>query len=178
MASRPGQPELEFHVRLTPGGKVSPFVHSQVDVGQTVELHGPLGSSYLRDEHGGPIIALAGGSGLAPIKSIIDTLVARQTTALIHFYFGARDECDLYYVDHFQSLERCFPNLKFTPVLSQPSGATQRRTGFLADAIKADFQSFAGFKAYLAGPPVMVETSLAVLESRGLHMADFHADAF
>jgi CDP-4-dehydro-6-deoxyglucose reductase/ferredoxin-NAD(P)+ reductase (naphthalene dioxygenase ferredoxin-specific) len=75
-------------------------------------------------------------------------------------------------------LEKRFPNLKFTPVLSQPSGATERRTGFLADVIKADFQSFAGFKAYLAGPPAMVETSFAVLESRGLNKADFHADAF
>jgi naphthalene 1,2-dioxygenase ferredoxin reductase component len=178
MASRPGQPLLEFHVRLTPGGAVSPFVHSHLAVGQTLEFHGPLGSSYLRDDHIGPIIALAGGSGLGPIKSIVDTLVAKRTTAPIHFYFGVRDERDLYYAEHFQELEKHFQNLKFMPVLSEPSRATERRTGFLADVIKADFQSFAGFKAYLAGPPVMVETSYAVLEGRGLAKADFHADAF
>jgi CDP-4-dehydro-6-deoxyglucose reductase/ferredoxin-NAD(P)+ reductase (naphthalene dioxygenase ferredoxin-specific) len=178
MASRPGEPLLEFHVRLTPGGKVSPFVHSHLSVGQTLQFRGPLGSAYLRDDHTGPIIALAGGSGLGPIKSIVDTLVAKRTTAPIHFYFGVRDERDLYYAEHFRELEKRFQNLTFTPVLSEPSCATERRTGFLADVIKADFQSFAGFKAYLAGPPVMVETSYAVLESRGLDKADFHADAF
>jgi ferredoxin-NAD(P)+ reductase (naphthalene dioxygenase ferredoxin-specific) len=178
MASPPGQPLLEFHVRLTPGGQVSPFVHFALAAGEVVELNGPLGTSYLREDHTGPVIALAGGSGLGPIKSIIDAIFVKKSTAPIHFYFGVRDERDLYYAQHFQDLAQRFPNLTFTPVLSQPAGATDRRTGFLADIIKADFGSFAGFKAYVAGPPIMVDTCFAALESRGLRKSDFHADAF
>jgi naphthalene 1,2-dioxygenase ferredoxin reductase component len=178
MANRPGERLLDFHVRLMPGGKASTFVHEGLATGDVVEFYGPLGTSYLRDDHTGPILALAGGSGLGPIKSIIDTKLAIKPTTRIHFYFGVRDEHDLYFARHFQDLSRRFENLKFTPVLSQPSAPTNRRTGFLCDAIEADFTNVAGYKAYVAGPPVMVETSFAALEARGLAPADFHADAF
>ena len=178
MANRPGEPLLEFHIRLAAGGKVSSLIHDGLAVGDRVRFHGPLGSSYLRDNHAGPILALAGGSGLGPIKSIIDTLVSRKSSMPIHFYFGVREERDLYFATHFQEIEQRFGNFTFTPVLSQPSGTSRQRTGFIADIIERDFQSLTGYKAYLAGPPVMVETSIAVLEKHGLTLADIHADAF
>jgi CDP-4-dehydro-6-deoxyglucose reductase/ferredoxin-NAD(P)+ reductase (naphthalene dioxygenase ferredoxin-specific) len=178
MANRPGEPGLEFHIRLVAGGAVTPYVAKRLKAGDKLKVFGPHGTSYWRERHTGPILALAGGSGLAPIKSIVETALKSGTTQPIHLYVGVRDERDLYLEDHFTRLAAQHRNLNFVPVLSEPSTATTRRTGFLADAVRRDFTSLDGAKAYLAGPPVMVETAVAALEALGLHRTDCHADAF
>ncbi len=178
MANRPSDPILEFHVRRTPGGTSSEYVASRLEVGDRVRVVGPYGTSYLRESHRGPIIAVAGGSGLAPITSIVEQVLARKMPQPIHLYFGARDEPDLYLADHFAGLMAGHANLQFVPVLNQPSGPTARRTGLVHEAVAADFVSFDGCKAYLAGPPVMVEAATRMLAARGLRRIDIHADAF
>jgi CDP-4-dehydro-6-deoxyglucose reductase/ferredoxin-NAD(P)+ reductase (naphthalene dioxygenase ferredoxin-specific) len=178
MANRPDEPGLEFHIRRLAGGAVTPFVAKRLKVGDKIKVFGPHGTSYLRERHTGPILALAGGSGLAPIKSVVETALASSATQPIHLYFGVRDERDLYLEDHFKKLAARHKNLAFVPVLSEPSKATKRRTGFLADAVRQDFETLDGAKAYLAGPPIMVETAVAALEALGLRRQDCHADAF
>jgi len=183
MASQPGADILEFHIRLVPGGRVSPFVLEGLKPGDTATVEGPRGISFLREQHAGPILALAGGSGLAPIKSIVERALHLGMKQPIHFYFGVRDERDLYLEDHFRTLEKQHPNFTFIPVLSQPGGPTQRRTGFLADAVRADHPALDGagndqVRAYLCGPPVMVETCMAALNAAGLAREYCHADAF
>jgi len=130
-----------------------------------------------------PILALAGGSGLAPIRSIVRRALALGKHQAITLYFGARGERDLYGVAEFEALARTHANFRFVPVLSAPDEATHRRTGFLADAVRADLAAAGpdavdGARAYLAGPPVMVETAIAVLTEFGLRRQDCHADAF
>jgi NAD(P)H-flavin reductase len=177
MANKPSDTLLEFHIRLCSEGAVSPYVHRSLAIGEHVEIDAPLGGSYLRDDHSGPVLAVAGGSGLGPIKSIIDTLLTRAKPPPIQFFFGVRDVRDLYYADHFLSLERQGA-LMFTPVLSEPSAATSYRTGYLSDVLSTEIKDLAGFKAYLAGPPVMVETCLAAITSHGLSATDCYADSF
>lgn len=178
MASQPGAGILEFHIRLVPGGRVSPYVLDSLKPGDQAVVEGPRGISFLRENHTGPILALAGGSGLAPVKSIVERALAIGMKQPIHLYFGVRDERDLYMEDHFRALEEQHGNFVFTPVLSQPSAPTVRRTGFLADAVKADHRSLDGARAYLCGPPVMVETCMAALGEAGLAREYCHADAF
>ena len=184
MAIPPGEDQLEFHVRLVPGGIVTGYVHNELAVGETVELRGPMGTAHYRKSHRGPVLLLAGGSGLAPIKAILENALADSVGQDMFLYFGARDERDIYLEGHFKDLAERHPNLNYTVVLSAPEGATDRRTGFLADAVVADladfadFSGFSGFKAYLAGPPVMVESSTRALSARGLNRRDCHADAF
>jgi CDP-4-dehydro-6-deoxyglucose reductase/ferredoxin-NAD(P)+ reductase (naphthalene dioxygenase ferredoxin-specific) len=175
MASKPGDLLLQFHVRRT--GLVSQHIHQSVKPGDRVTINAPIGTSYLRDDHKGPILAVAGGSGLGPIKSIIDTLLTRAAPPPIHFYFGVRAERDLYCADEFRELA-AQGLLSFIPVLSESLGGATMRSGFLADAIKADLTALSGFKAYLAGPPIMVETCLAAITAAGLDLTDCHADAF
>ena len=80
--------------------------------------------------------------------------------------------------EHFRALAAKHRNLKFTPVLSEPGGPTERRTGYLSEAIGKDFADLDGYKAYLAGPPIMVETCTRVLKHLGLARQNCHADAF
>ncbi|HLI10228.1 MAG TPA: 2Fe-2S iron-sulfur cluster-binding protein [Alphaproteobacteria bacterium] len=178
MANRPEEPILEFHIRQVADGAASRYAAERLRLGEAVRLEGPFGVSFLRESHTGPILAIAGGSGLAPIKSIVETALARGMRQPVHLYFGVRDERDLYLEDHFRALAASHPNLRFVPVLSQPSAPTTRRAGFVHEAALADAGDLDGAKAYLAGPPVMVEAATALLAARGMRREDIHADAF
>ncbi len=178
MASRPDDAMLEFHIRQVTGGRASVHVATALAVGDAVTVEGPLGNCHLREDHRGPIIALAGGSGLAPIKSIIETALAKELPQPIYLYFGARDERDVYLEDHLKVLAAAHARFKFTVVLSEPAGPTQRRTGLVTDAVKADYSDLDGCKAYLAGPPPMVEAGVDMLELLDMRHEDIHADAF
>lgn len=178
MANTPEDPVLEFHVRHVPGGASSAYVANVLSVGEQVAVEGPYGASWLREAHRGPILALAGGSGLAPIKSLVEHALNIGMEQEISLYFGVRDERDLYLEDRMTALCRRHPKLKFVPVLSEPAGRTSRRTGFLHQAVADDFSDMDGYKAYLAGPPPMVEAATGLLLEQGMRRVDIHADAF
>lgn len=180
MACQPGDRELEFHIRQVPGGVATQRIHAQLKVGDPVMVEGPFGSSYLREQHAGPILCVAGGSGLAPIKGIVETAIASGMKQPIHVYFGARSVRDLYLVDHFESLAERHPNLAFTPVLSYASldADAPWRTGLVTDVIAKDLENFDGWKVYVAGPPPMVEAAIQIVTERGLQSSNLHADVF
>jgi len=178
MANWPAEPELEFHIRRVPGGSATARIHALLKLGDPFTVEGPFGSSHLREKHAGPILCVAGGSGVAPIKSILETALAHGMKQPIHVYFGARAERDLYLVDHFEGLEARHSNLTFTPVLSEAPSQLRWRTGFVSDAVGQDLQDLDGWKAYVAGPPAMVDAAMAVATARGLRPQDLHADVF
>lgn len=178
MANWPGDPELEFHIRRVPDGAATERVHGPVGVGDIVDLEAPFGSSFLRERHAGPILCIVGGSGLAPIKSIVDTALARGIQQPIHIYFGVRTERDLYLIDHFEGLEARHSNLTFTPVLSEAPPQRTWRSGLVTDAVAQDLKDFDGWKAYVAGPPGLVEAAAQVTGASGLRIEDLHADIF
>ena len=182
MANLPSDDFLEFHIRLVPDGAVTPYVMNELKIGDKVRVQGPYGTAYYRESHQGPVIAAAGGSGLAPIKSIVASAFAKRTEQPIRLYFGVRDERDLYLIDYFEELSKVLENFKFIAVLSEPSGKTERRTGFLADVIADDLSGnmfgLEGYKAYLAGPPILVESTVEKLKLLGIDRSDCHADAF
>ena len=186
MANRPDDPVLEFHVRCMAGG-VSSHLPAQLNVGDLVRASGPFGTSYLREQHPGPLIAVAGGTGLAPIRSIIADALAKGLTQPIHLYVGVRGERDVYGEAELRAWQVRHPHLKVHVVLSderKPHGAPHdaaapaRRYGLVTDAVRADFSSFTGFQAYLAGPPAMVDAATELLRAGGIAARDIHADAF
>ena len=182
MANGPDDAALEFHIRAVPGGAVSTAVREQLSVGDVVRVEGPFGIAYWRARHDGPVLALAGGSGLAPVKAIVEQALASGFAAPIRLWHGVRDERDVYLEDHFRGLAAAHPNLDYRVVLSEPSAPTERTTGMLADLLAAEPASLAEnpdtTRVYLAGPPVMVESCLASLYGRGIAREHCHADAF
>ncbi len=178
MANCPDEDVLEFHIRHVPQGQASGYVFMSLHVGSEVIVSGPHGTAYLRDNHQGPILAVAGGSGMAPIKAILQTALRRTPEREVHLYFGVRDERDVYLEEYLRGLEREHPNLSVTIVLSRPTRPTQRRQGMVVDKVLEDIPSLEGFKVYTAGPPPMVESLQQRLEARGVRRSDIHADAF
>lgn len=177
-AEASGGAVIEFFIRRMANGRASRHVAEALRIGDTVRVEGPYGSSWLREGHKGPILAIAGGSGVAPLKAIVDRALALGLRQPIHLYFGVQDERDLYLEAHFAALAARHASFRFVPVLSRPSAPTARRTGLVHEAAAADFVDFDGMKAYLAGPPVMVEAATARLLARGIRRMDIHADAF
>ena len=178
MANRPGERMLRFEIRRVPGGQASGYAFDLLHVGAEIGVSGPLGIAYLRDLHAGPVLAVAGGSGMAPIRSIVATALAADPGREVHVYFGVRDERDVYREEWLRSLAARHPRVSYTVVLSQPRAETARRRGLVADALAADFARLDGFKAYVAGPPPMVEAVEARLLAAGMAKRDIHADAF
>lgn len=177
MANRPDEPVLEFHVRRMQGEGASAYVARAVAPGERVALEGPHGDAWLRLDHPGPILGLAAGSGLAPLKSITETALAAGLRQDVHLYFGAREERDIYLERHFLDLAARHRNFRYVPVLSV-ARTPGRRHGTPVEAALADLGTLAGFKAYAAGPPAMVEAAMAELPRRGLPPQDLHADPF
>lgn len=181
MANRPDDDYLEFHVRHAADGGASAFAARELRVGDYAWVEGPFGDAYLRSEHAGPILAVAGGSGLAPIKAIVDEALATDPTRVVWLYLGARDETHVYDEAHFRRHQQRGRRLRLTVALSEPDGPTTRRVGTVLDVLALDLAAGAlalkDAKAYVAGPPAMVGAARALLQAYGLAASDLHADA-
>ncbi|MFM0243436.1 2Fe-2S iron-sulfur cluster-binding protein [Paraburkholderia sediminicola] len=169
---------LEFHIRLMPEGRVSSYVAHSLRVGDTVRLSGPLGTSYLRRKHEGPMLCVAGGTGLAPVLSIIRGALSTGMRNPIHLYFGARSAEDVYGQERLADLAKRYPNLHVNVTVASGLTANGQRKGVVTDAVFSDWEELAGWRAYLCGAPPMVEAATVVLRGRGLRPEHIHADAF
>jgi len=177
IASTPAEEQLAFQLRRVPQGNAGSYLEDQLRLGAAVKVSGPLGSSYLRDAHAGPVLLVAGGSGFAPILSILRTLLARGSGTRVMLYFGVRGERDVYHEDVLARLAAGHPGFSYQIVLSQPEGESVRRSGLVHRAVAEDLGDASGYTAYLAGPLPMVEAANELLLARGVARANIHADA-
>lgn len=178
MAGLPGEELLEFHVQLMPQGRVSGYIAGQLKVGDVVKVSGPLGAAYLRQQHAGPILCVAGGTGLAPILSVVRGAIAAGMRNPVHLYFGLRSPRELYGLAWLEELRRTHPALKVHVVMASGADPATQRRGLVTQVIAEDHASLRGWRAYLCGSPPMVETAMVVARSKGISPAHIYADAF
>ena len=178
MAGLCGDGELEFHVRLVPDGRVSGYIASRLKVGDSVKVSGPLGSAYLRRRHDGPMLCVAGGTGLAPILSILRGATAQGMRNPIHLYVGVRSPRDVYGLEWLQALQREHPALTVHVVVASGGDPTTQRCGLVTDAIEQDHSDMTNWRAYLCGSPPMVEAATMVARRLGIDAERIYADAF
>jgi ferredoxin-NAD(P)+ reductase (naphthalene dioxygenase ferredoxin-specific) len=178
MANVPGSDALEFHVRLVPGGRVTGYIEEQLKVGDQVRVSGPLGTAYLRGRHTGPMLCVAGGTGLAPVLSIVRTALGEGMDNPIHVYVGVRGPQDVYGLAWLRELEQQHGNLHVHVVVSSGNQHPQMRSGHVTDAFHADWKDLSGWRAYLCGAPPMVEAAALLAKRLGIAAQNVHADAF
>ena len=180
MASQPGQDLMEFHIRVVPGGTASQYVATRLKVGDSVEVRGPFGEAYWPGAEGvqrGPLLLLAGGTGLAPILSVLDAALKDGIEPQqIHVYHGVRHERDLYAGAKLVARARSH-GFRFTPVYSE-GDQTDARTGLLHEAVGEDFHDLADAHIFVAGPPPMVDAVKTTAQQRGASADRVRADAF
>ncbi|MBT9597247.1 MAG: 2Fe-2S iron-sulfur cluster binding domain-containing protein [Vitreoscilla sp.] len=178
MAGLCGDGLFEFHVRLVPDGRVTGYIAHDLKVGDTVKVSGPLGSAYLRRKHEGPMLCVAGGTGLAPILSILRGAAAQGMTNPIHLYFGVRSPRDVYGMPWLDQLKHDHPNLTVHVVVTSGGNPATQRCGLVTDAIEQDHGNLNGWRAYLCGSPPMVEAATVVVRRQGIPAEHIYADAF
>ena len=177
MANRPGEGQLVFHIRVLPEGQVSQYVANSLKGGEIVKVQGPFGDAYWRHATDAPLLLLAGGTGLAPILSVLHAALADgQAPRQIHLYHGVRTEADLYAGDLLRQLSRDL-GFRFVPVYSQASDP-EARSLHLHEAVADDFDALEGATIYVCGPPPMVAAATAIAKVRGAAPACIWADAF
>jgi len=172
---------LELHVRRTPGGAFSKFVFEDMKERAILRLEGPLGSFYLREDNDKPMILLAGGTGFAPVKAVIEHAFHQGIDRPMVLYWGARARADLYLHELPMRWQAAHPNFTYIPVLSEPAAddAWQGRTGLVHQAVLDDFPSLAGWQVYACGAPAMTDIAKKTfVEERALPADEFYCDAF
>ncbi len=173
--------EVELHVRLVEGGLATSHIHQQLQVGDAVELSGPYGQFFVRSTQPGNLIFIAGGSGLSSPQSMILDLLAQGDTRQMTLFQGARTRAELYNHDLFVALAAQFANFSYVPALSQAGDdeAWQGFRGYVHDAAKAHFDGrFTGHKAYLCGPPPMIDAAITCLMQGRLFERDIFMERF
>ena len=181
LANAPHNDEfLELHLRLVPGGAFTQYVFNEMQEKAILRLEGPFGSFYLREDSKKPIILVAGGTGFAPIKGLMEHLLHQKTSRKIVLYWGAKTLQDLYMPSLPKAWASMHPNFKFVPVLSEPlpSDEWQGRTGLVHQAVLEDFADLSAHQVYCCGAPVMVDTANAAFKQQGLPADEFFSDAF
>jgi NAD(P)H-flavin reductase/ferredoxin len=170
---------IELHVRRIPGGRFTGHVFTRMQVGDTLRLEGPLGDFTLR-ESDRPILFVAGATGFAPVKSMVEDAFARGLARPMWLYWGARRPADLYAGELAAQWQRTHANFHFVPVLSNaaPDDAWQGRTGLVHEAMLADFPDLTGAEVYVCGSVKMVEAAVPAFLANGLEDGLCFTDAF
>ncbi|MBW8470806.1 MAG: 2Fe-2S iron-sulfur cluster binding domain-containing protein [Thiobacillus sp.] len=172
---------IELNVRRLPGGAGTTWLHEQLKAGDRLRLTGPYGRFFVRESAQLPMLFMAGGSGLSSPRSMITDLLARGCTLPITLVYGQRSREELYYDAEFRALAAQHPNFIYVPALShepEGSGWTGAR-GFVHEAAKAHYgANFAGHKAYLCGPPPMIEACITTLMQGRLFERDIYTEKF
>ena len=168
---------LEFHIRLIDGGAVSMALTSPAITGTELRLGPPVGALTLGNSGSGRgLLLVAGSTGLAPLKAILDQVAALRQPPDVHLFFGARTADGLYDLDSLDKMAAQYPWLTVTPVVSADAKVTGQ-TGSLPDVV-ARHGDWSGHDAYLAGPTEMVREVVARLASAGMAQEHIHIEDF
>jgi len=177
--------ELEFLIRLVPGGIVTTYVHKHLKVGQKINVVAPVGDFNVKDT-GAAMICVAGGSGMAPFKSIFNEMIANGTMGNrpIWYFFGARTTKDMYYLDWLWSLDKQYENFHFVPALSEPTpgekwdGATGLITNVLDEYLQNKIPLDHPKEGYLCGSPGMLDACMKVMTKNKMTDDKIYFDKF
>jgi len=171
---------IELHIRKITGGHFTEQVFNEMPVKTILRIEAPLGSFFLREQNDKPIIMVAGGTGFAPVKGMIEHMVFNQITRPVYIYRGARQVNDLYMHDLCQRWAQFMPNIQYIPVISDGNDGDNwdGRRGLVHQAVLEDHADLSGFEVYVCGAPGMVDVAKQTFAAQGLPEEEFYSDAF
>jgi propane monooxygenase reductase subunit len=177
MANLPSEDGLlEFMIKLYPGGHFSGLLSDgSLSVGDTLEVKGPYGVFTLRDTDR-PLVFIGGGAGMAPILALLRSMADQGIARPVVYYYGAREEQDLFHLEELTALSAALPSFRFVPALSHADW--EGETGLITDVVDRCEADLGAVDAYLCGPPPMVDAAIALLGARGLPDQHIFYDKF
>jgi CDP-4-dehydro-6-deoxyglucose reductase len=171
---------IELHVRHVAGGGFTSWVSDALQVGDTLRIEGPLGTFVPREDSERPMLFMAGGTGFAPVKAIVEHFIALGTRRPMQVYWGARSVADLYLRELAEGWERSAHALRFQPVLSDPEQAALGglRAGLVHEAVLEDQPELSAYDVYMSGPPAMIDAGRKLFLDAGLPEERLYYDSF
>ena len=170
---------LELHIRHVPGGNFTDHVFHKMKLKDILRIEGPLGSFFLREDSTKPIILVAGGTGFAPLKGLVEHALHIGIQRPMQLYWGAKNRAGLY-MNALVEKWAAEHGIAYTPVLSEPEATDgwMGRTGLVHEAVLVDHADLSAYQVYACGAPVMCEAALKDFTARGLPKDEFFADVF
>jgi CDP-4-dehydro-6-deoxyglucose reductase len=169
---------LDFHIKRVPGGHFTDHLLSGLRAGDRLDVELPLGSFRFHAEDYRPLVMVATGTGLAPVKSIIESLMDDPDCPPVSLYWGARIEADLYLHDEIQQWGARLYEFQYVPVLSQPDSGWSGRQGYVQHAVCEDFADLSEHALYLCGSPAMIDDARRHFLRNGASIDHLYADSF
>ena len=172
--------ELELHVRRVPGGFFTNQIFSTMKERDLLRFQGPLGTFFLRQDSDRPILLMAGGTGFAPIKAIIEQAIERDITRPIHLFWGARTEQDLYLDEMARNWADNYEHIKYTPVLSEADSENgwSGEVGWVHEVLLKHYPDLERYEVYMSGPPPMIDAAHVAFLEHGLPEEHLYYDSF
>ncbi|KGE73172.1 oxidoreductase [Spirochaeta lutea] len=176
---------LEFLIRLVPGGIVTTYVHEHLQEGQSINVVAPVGDFKVQKTDA-QMICVAGGSGMAPFKSIFSHMVdtGEIENREVWYFFGARTTKDLFYLEWLADLEKKYKNFHFIPALSEPeeNADWKGETGLITEVLKSYLETKIDTEktkeGYLCGSPGMLDACMIVMRQFGMDENKIYFDKF
>jgi len=180
VANAPSEDQsLELHIRHVPGGHFTTHVFDEMKERALLRIEAPLGTFYIRESER-PLILVGGGTGFAPLKGIMEDLMAQGLDRPVHIYWGVRSKADLYMDDLPRGWAQRYDNVSYVPVLPDPQteDAWEGRTGWVHDAVAEDFADLSAYDVYMSGPPPMIVAAQNAFREQGLPAEQLYSDSF
>ncbi|MCK4706977.1 MAG: 2Fe-2S iron-sulfur cluster binding domain-containing protein [Gammaproteobacteria bacterium] len=170
--------ELELQIRHAFGGVFTDFVFNNLKAGALLQIEGPHGTFFYQQDNC-PILLVAGGTGFAPIKGILEEMLEQQPKQSIHLFWGLRTKKDLYLQDLIKNWTEKF-NISYTPVLSEPEKGSdwEGKTGYVHQAVLEEYPQLSEYAVYMAGPPQMIQSCQDSFVQAGLDSNKLYFDSF
>lgn len=178
MASAPNGNLVDFHIRRIPGGRFTDQQLPRLQPGDTLDLELPVGGFRLHAEEYRPIVLIAAGTGIAPIKAMLQTLLDDPDCPPVALYWGMRTRDDLFLADEINSWVDRLYEFSFTPVLSRPGPGWTGRTGHVQQAVAQDLPDLSEHSVYICGSPEMVHDAKHTAIACGAPIEFIHAEGF
>lgn len=176
IANAPDGGLLEFHIKNT-GRGLTEHIFENWRADSTISVEAPFGDHFWRAS-ARPLLALAGGVGIAPLKAILEAHFNHAQHSPAYLYWGVRDAQHLYLDHAFRGLQKTYPEFRYVPLLGEPAAGATHRTGYIAPALAEDFQTLAGMNIYIAGPAPMINATLPALTALGAEKEWLFSDSF
>lgn len=174
--AKPTPNGIELHIRIIPDGAFSQLLTHQIALNQLMRIEGPQGTFFVR-EAANPLIFLAGGTGFAPIKAMIEQLLLSNDQRMIYIYWGMPKSKD-FYTDIANSWARDFNQIRYVPVVSAENDGWEGRIGYVHHAVIEDFPDLKDYHVYACGSLPMINAAKDAFVAQGLSNMNFYADAF
>ncbi len=171
---------IELIVRLIPGGLCTTYMFNKLKVGDSIYLTGPYGDFYLREETECPIVCVAGGSGSAPIRSIISYLREKNSPRKIISFYGGRTPKDIYFTDYYKEVAKDLKDCTHIPAISEPENGDgwEGEKGLITAPMERHLGDLSKYEAYMCGPPAMLHFSALLLKEHGIDEKRIYFDEF